>query len=464
MKRNTSRAVRFYRILPLLFFVLSCKHAALGATWGMYLWDPSHSSFNADETQINRDSLAQLAPIWSFHGDVGFAAAPTVINGIAYVGDWAGNFYALRIFDRSAVWKQFVGVAPDPPDPICQPSIGVSGQAVVANGVVYVPGGDSAIYALDQRTGTIIWRLPLADPASGSYLWSSLTLVNDVLYVGIASLGDCPVVRGGVARIDLAHPANPTYFYTDPDGEVGGGVWSTPAVDTATNSVFATSGNGVYDPASGFYGGIFISLDGSQLSINSYFELPSNSPDDDMDWGSSPTLFQASDGTPLVAATAKDGVIYCLKRSDMSPFWTRQIAAGCDCPECGCGSISTPAYDGQRLYVGAGKPDPNDSNNGSIYAFDPSNGGTLWARILPDTILAPVSVVSNVVFASTLGGLMAFDADTGLPLWNDGARGPIVSQPVVVDGRVFATYANGDLVMYGLPGDNPPPRSHRPVH
>src|SRR6202011_2905570 len=109
--------------------------------------------------------------------------------------------------------------------------------------VVYLPGGDSAVYALNQRSGSIRWRVSLADPAAGSYLWSSLTLAGNFLYVGVASLGDCPVVRGAVARIDINNPDRPTFFYLDPVGQFGGGVWSTPAVDTISDTVYITSGN-----------------------------------------------------------------------------------------------------------------------------------------------------------------------------------------------------------------------------
>jgi outer membrane protein assembly factor BamB len=76
--------------------------------------------------------------------------------------------------------------------------------------------------------------------------------------------------------------------------------------------------------------------------------------------------------------------------------------------------------------------------------------------------LAPVTVVNGVVFASTLTGLMAFDAATGESLWDDGGRGALFSQPVVLDGQVFSTYVNGELVVWGLPNGNPPNPMPRP--
>src|SRR5260370_16293705 len=90
-------------------------------------------------------------------------------------------------------------------------SVVVTSEAPVVGDVVYVGGGDSAVYALDKDTGSQLQRIPLANPDDGAYLWSSLTLYNNALYIGIASLGDCPLSPGALVRIDLANPAQPLF-------------------------------------------------------------------------------------------------------------------------------------------------------------------------------------------------------------------------------------------------------------
>ena len=135
------------------------------------------------------------------------------------------------------MWQQWIGVSADPQSAGCQTAIGVTSQPVVVGNTVYAVGGDSALYALDRISGNILSRVPLADPASGSYLWSSITHSGNSLYIGIASLGDCPLVRGALVRIDLADPANPVFRYLAPDGVVGAGIWSTPAIDEQTGTI-----------------------------------------------------------------------------------------------------------------------------------------------------------------------------------------------------------------------------------
>src|ERR1051326_8628692 len=368
--------------LPYRILVLSCvavlhvfAPAAVAVDWPMYLYDPAHSSYNAFESEIGPDNVNRLQASWTFPASV-LAGGATVVNDVVYIGDWGGNFYAIRTSDGSIIWKQYVGIAVEPDQPECQPAIGVTGQAVIKDGVVYVPGGDSAVYALDQNTGSQIWRAPLADPASGSYIWSSLTLVDNSIFVGMASLGDCPLVRGALIRIDLNDPLKPAAKYLAPPDDVGSGIWSTPAFDRVTNTVYATTGTGAENPQSGLWGSAFIAFDANTLDIRGYYLLPLEDPDRDIEWGSSPTLFQDANGTPLVAATGKDGYLYSLRRSDMTVAWSAQLAIDCEVPQAGCGSLSTPAFDGATLYVGAGVVDVGGFDFGHVYAFTPERGQT----------------------------------------------------------------------------------------
>jgi outer membrane protein assembly factor BamB len=444
--------------------VAGVESRAKATDWPMYLYNPAHSSYNASETHITTDNVTSLKAAWTFSAQP-LGGGVTVVNGVVYVGDWGGNFYAIRAAGGSLIWQQSVGIAAEPDNPVCQPAIGVTGQSVVKDGVVYVPGGDSAIYALDQNTGSQIWRVALSDPVSGAYIWSSLTLVDNSIFLGIASLGDCPLIRGALIRIDLNDPLNPVIKYLAPPDAIGAGIWSTPAVDVQTNTLYATTGTGDQNPLGGVWGSAFLSFNAKTLDIGGYYLLPLQEGDVDIEWGSSPTLFQNTDGTPLVAATGKDGFLYCLKRSDMSVAWTAQLAVDCDNPQGGCGSLSTPAFDGNALYVGAGVSDPDSFSLGTVYAFSRA-GEQLWNRSLSDTVIAPVTVANGMVFVSTLSGLVVLNAGTGEQLWDDGGMGSLYGQPVVVDGTVYAPYVSGSLVAYRVPeqgrGSSSPRHPHQP--
>jgi hypothetical protein len=156
-------------------------------------------------------------------------------------------------------------------------------------------------------------------------------------------------------------------------------------------------------------------------------------------------LVPRGDGRPLVLATGKDGILYALELQTLSPAWQTTLAVGGPCPQCGQGSLSTPAFDGQRVYVGAGNP-PDVSSYGSVYALEPLTGAVLWMSHLDGPVIAPVTVANGVVYAATLTGLQVFDAVSGALLWRDPTGTAQYGQVAVVDGVVYAGYVNGSLI------------------
>ncbi|HLG95644.1 MAG TPA: PQQ-binding-like beta-propeller repeat protein [Bryobacteraceae bacterium] len=419
--------------------------------WSMYLKDLTHSSFNSSETQLNRTNISSLQPAWSFSLASRLASAATLSNGVLFFGDWDGNFHALSAADGTELWSTFVGMAPSPDNSTCQQGIGVTSQPAVVGSTVYVGGGDSAVYALDRNNGATLWRTPLADPSTGAYMWASIVPYQSQIYAGIASLGDCPLVRGLIAKIDTANPQQPLIEYLVPPDSLGGGMWSTPAINAQSNTIFLNTGNAdITDLSTANLSESMVSMDAATLQLKSYFRLPSGESDQDLDWGSSPTLFTGPNGTAMVAASGKDGVLYALRQSDMTLVWKLQLAVGCIDPEGGCGSLSTPAFDGSTLFAGAGVRDPNGFALGSVYAISPS-GNIKWRRDTAGTVIAPVTVANGLLFVPTTTELEVYDIATGQFLWSDGNRGLLYSQPVVEDGTVYCTYFTGSVVAWRLP-------------
>src|SRR5271157_602714 len=390
--------------------VLAVATLAYAQDWPMYLGSLSHTSSRPGETTIYSGNVAQLHQLWKTSVGATVSSGVSTSGGFVYFGDWSGNFHSLNALTGASQWSQFLGKAPDPADPSCQPrGIGVSSQPAVAGNTVYVGGGDSAVYAMDRSTGAILWRVPLADPA------------------------------------------HPQIVYFTPANTLGAGVWGTPAIDEQNNLVYVTTGNAVsQDAQNGVWGSTLLALDATTLQIRSYSFLPIAPTDNDADWGSSPVLFE-SGGQPLVAANGKTGVIWVPHRPDLAPLWSYKLARDCDSPLLGCGSISAPAFDGSVLVTGAGQPDGN-SPPGMVYAFDPTAQQSLWQYPAAATVLGPVTLTPGLVFVSTEGGLVVLSAATGTVLWTDGgASGAMFGQPVVSNGILYATYVNGDAVAWGVP-------------
>ncbi|HSV48900.1 MAG TPA: PQQ-binding-like beta-propeller repeat protein, partial [Candidatus Acidoferrales bacterium] len=76
-----------------------------------------------------------------------YDSSPAVVNGIVFLGSSDGNVYALNASNGLRVWNYTTGSFS-------------SKTPVVANGVVYISGGQvyGGIYALDASTGAKIWN------------------------------------------------------------------------------------------------------------------------------------------------------------------------------------------------------------------------------------------------------------------------------------------------------------------
>ena len=419
----------------------------------MYLHDSTHSSYNPDESSLTPGNVAGLEPLWTTVVSGTISTGVTFSNGVLFFGAWDGNFYAVEAATGAILWLRYLGKAPDPDNPACGPGIGIAAQAAISGDTIYAAGGDSNVYALNRFTGKILWQVPLADPQAGAFLWSSVLLSGNVLYVGIASLADCPLVRGGVARIPLDNPSQPLIRYFVPHRALGASVWSTPAIDEKANLLYVTTGNAeddVQDAARRIWGSALLVLDATTLDIQSYFFLPLQPGDIDADWGSSPLLFETPDGTPYVAASGKTGVMWVLHRPDLTPAWAATLAIDCIAPEFGCGSISTPAFDGRTLFTGAGASDSFPGYNGSVYAFDPAGPSLLWSHPTDGVVIAPVTLTPGLVHVPTTEGMLILDAATGKELWSDSDSGGLYGQAVVADGRIYCTYTDGYLVAWRL--------------
>src|ERR1051326_8733182 len=212
-----------------------------GEDWTTYLHDPQRTSATND-TILSSSNTTRLVKQWSFKTEGVIEGSAAVVNGVAYVGSWAGYEYALDVKTGTLKWKTFLGVA-NPPACI-PPAAGVSSGAAVQDGIIYLGGGDDYWYALDAKTGAIRWKVFTGDSSAtgGYYNWSSPLLYQGYAYIGTASMGDCPLVQGQLLKVSLTTHEVVKKLNIVPDGQVGGGIWTSPSLDPATNTIYVSTG------------------------------------------------------------------------------------------------------------------------------------------------------------------------------------------------------------------------------
>ncbi len=127
-------------------------------------------------------------------------STPAIADGVAYFGDLAHRFYAVRIDDCSLRWS-----AP------AELGGAIGSTPVVRGGTVYVGAFDRSFYAIDAATGAVR-RLFKA----GSWFWSGVATDGEMLFI--------PSLDGKLYAMDLATEFVVWEFDTE------GAILSTPTL------------------------------------------------------------------------------------------------------------------------------------------------------------------------------------------------------------------------------------------
>ena len=107
--------------------------------------------------------------------------------------------------------------------------------------------------------------------------------------------------------------------------------------------------------------------------------------------------------------------------------------------------VGAPAIVNNTLYVG--------SDDGNVYALDPTNGSELWRFATGLGIQAAPAVANGIVYvgaghSATRALVVAIDALTGQERWRYELSGSVIAAPLVADGKVYVATTAG--VLYGI--------------
>lgn len=347
-------------------------------------------------TEISPATVNRLQRSWFYRTPDVVTATPAVADGVAYVGDWAGNFFAISLADGSVRWQYKAEKHP----------VVYSGQVVASAAVADVAeerrvffASGKTMFALDATTGKVRWQYklnPAGDAEDPTEIQSSPVVADGKVIFGFDG-HDSPETRAGIVALDAATGELAWAF--DPDGKnppTGcGGVWSSPAVDVERGLVFAGSANCVTAPAGwNDYSEAIFALD-LKTGAPKWSYQPRGPSNNDFDFAGAPNLFE-TDGEARVGLGGKDGIYYALDRETGKLRWKYET--------------TTPRV--RRNF---------------------SSGGFIGATAIDDGV-----IVGGTAVGGACPCLHGINADDGKRAWNQEEPAPTFAASAIVNGVAFS--------------------------
>ncbi len=163
---------------------------------------------------LNKDNVKNLVPAWAFsmggEKQRGQETQPLVYDGIMYVTGSYSRMYAIDVETGEELW-QYDARLPEGILPCCDV---INRGAAIYGDNIYFGTLDARIVALDLKTGDVKWRDKIADYKAG-YSYTAAPLIVDGLIITGNSGGEFGIVGEVQAR----------------DAETGDMVWTRPVIE-----------------------------------------------------------------------------------------------------------------------------------------------------------------------------------------------------------------------------------------
>ncbi|MGA8152996.1 MAG: PQQ-dependent dehydrogenase, methanol/ethanol family [Terriglobales bacterium] len=212
-----------------------------GANWTSYNGDYTGRRYSSLR-EITAANVAQLRPSWIFHSSNSerLEVTPVVAGGVMYVTS-ANDAYALDARTGRVIWHHERPVSTGLlDDAAAHHNRGVG----VWKNFLYMETDDAHLLCLDARSGRLMWDVTYADKTKQYGATSAPLIVKDKVIVGTSG-GDSGV-RGFLAAYDVMTGNLKWRFWTIPGpGEFGSSSWPG---DSYLHGGGTTWMPGTYDP------------------------------------------------------------------------------------------------------------------------------------------------------------------------------------------------------------------------
>ena len=355
----------------------------MGAIWPCYGASPTMDSTSVYARSGSKGSKT----MWRVNTGDKVAAGPAIsAEGVAYVGNYAGHFYAFDTTDGTQLWKTKVRYG-----------VGISGAALSVDGDLYFGVADhddgnkpsdevGYFYKLRADSGEVVWR-----KKTGGVYSSPMIGDDGVVYVGSVS-------------------EEALYAY-EPDGslkwkvDLGSAVYDTPLLSKSTGDIYVGGGNVAWRlrPSDG---GTVWSYTANDLTNG--------------------CLATTADGTEVWIYSSHKGTLTARDVDTGAKVWKYTLDDDCNNPP----SLS---LDHEVVYVG--------DHSKKLYAVNATSGALVWTAKTKGEVTYSKAAVNGdgVIFIGDESGYINAISARGERLWTKKLKEYVESGPSID--------ANGDLVV-----------------
>ena len=323
------------------------------ANWSMYGFDAQHSQFNSSEKTISLNNVATLTSAWEtrIRGYVGYT--PTIVNNVLYIAGGGSTLYAINARTGSVIWQT---------KPQLLQNANHLYSPTVVNGMVYFASDNGTLAAFDARTSKLLWSFS-SQSVANSFAQDSPTYSNGIIYFGSHS--------GSVYALDA---------------RTGKTIWSTftggyTGVAVANGVVYAASNTQLFALNASTGATLWVGTIGTQKTVE----------------------VEPVVGNSIVMVTTDDGIVLAFVANGCGKFVCAPHWLANTLQKVG----ASPAIAYGVVYLSTFY---RNFDGGTLIALDASTGKFLWVAQTQLLYSAPVVANGVVYVINTYGTAYAFNA------------------------------------------------------
>ena len=409
-----------------------------GNDWTQYRYDLTGTGVNPEDL-LTTANVSQLKQQWSVTAKTTFESTPAIVNGVIYIPN-GRLLYAYDLRSGKELWH-YDGAAKG------LGAISTSVAVDPATHMAYFGTPDTYVYAVNTLTGTGVWNEQIGDPNNGAYIWGSPIVVNGKVYIGLASAEDNPCYRGAVFAFDAATGKEAWVHYTEAAYKIGGGVWSTPAVDVSRGEIDMGTGNPCTTSANDQEQDSIIGLDWNTGKTKwKYTSMPTDTCDCDF---TGVAMNFTYNGKDYIVEGNKFGGAYALERvgNGVKLAWMTRLAQ-IEAPHFG-GIYQPPSYRNGIVYFAAGTQ--LDGSCPAVYALKADTGSILWKMCTNSRLMGGDAITGDLLFIGQKNLLQALELTTGRVVWQATINGAVIGGIAVSRGYVVVGSSRDVLYSFSIP-------------